>query len=131
MTGACLFVCVAGPGFDSTSPALVRSRPAMRHGATAGLQKNRNRVPISGGRAALTQFVQMSVVLQPSADCVCLEHLFLLLCTCYALKSKIKLISLCFSLLLTLKKIRISIFGLDSKSLPNFDTLIECHQGRI
>ena len=27
MTGVCLFLCVVGPGFDSTFPVFVRSRP--------------------------------------------------------------------------------------------------------
>ena len=32
MTGVCLFVCVIGPGFDSTSPAIVRSRASQETG---------------------------------------------------------------------------------------------------
>ena len=37
MTGACLFVCVVGPVFDSTSPLLWGAEPAMRQGVTAGI----------------------------------------------------------------------------------------------
>ena len=33
MTGVCLFVCVVGPGFDSTSPAFVRSRASQAEGS--------------------------------------------------------------------------------------------------
>ena len=40
MTGVCLFVCVVGPVFDSTTPLLCGAEPAMRQGATAGLSKN-------------------------------------------------------------------------------------------
>ena len=47
--GWSVFVCVVGPGFDSTSPAFVRSR-ASQQGATAGLPIKRNRAPIFGGR---------------------------------------------------------------------------------
>ena len=45
----------------------------MQQGATATMTQNRNRVPISGDRVVLTQFVQMSVVFQPRAGCVFFE----------------------------------------------------------
>ena len=75
MTGACLFVCVVGPGFDSTSPAFVGSRASHAAGSDGRLAQKRNRAPISGDRVVLTQFVQMSVAFQPRSGCVFLEHL--------------------------------------------------------
>ena len=44
-----LFVCVVGKVFDSTSLVLSGAELARRQGATAGMPKKRNRVPISGG----------------------------------------------------------------------------------
>ena len=41
MTGVCLFVCVIGPGFNSTSPAFVRSR-ARQAAGSAGLLAKKN-----------------------------------------------------------------------------------------
>ena len=46
ITGVCLFLCVVGPGFDSTSPTFVRSR--ARQGATASLPKKQNWAPSLG-----------------------------------------------------------------------------------
>ena len=79
MTGACLFVCVVGPGFDSTYPAFVRSRASHAAGSDGRLPpQKRNRAPISGGRVVLTPFVHMSVAFQSRAGCVfgtrCLGH---------------------------------------------------------
>ena len=39
MTGVCLFVCVIGPGFDSTSPAFVRNRASQAAGSDGRLAK--------------------------------------------------------------------------------------------
>ena len=41
--GVCLFVCVVGPGFDSTSPAFVRSRAKQAaESATSSQKKTKN-----------------------------------------------------------------------------------------
>ena len=45
-----VFVCVVGPGFDSTSPAFVRSRASQAVGSDGRLAQKRNRAPISGDR---------------------------------------------------------------------------------
>ena len=50
MTGVCLFVCVVGPGFDSTSTVFVRSRASHAAGSNDRLAQKRNRAPIYGGR---------------------------------------------------------------------------------
>ena len=39
MNRVCLFVCVVGPGFDSTSPAFVRSRASQAAGSDCRLAK--------------------------------------------------------------------------------------------
>ena len=46
--GECLFVCVVGPGFDSTYPAFVRRRASQAEGRDGLLAQKRNRAPISG-----------------------------------------------------------------------------------
>ena len=48
MGGERLFVCVVGPGFDTTSPALVRSRATKAAGSDGRLAKKRNRAPSLG-----------------------------------------------------------------------------------
>ena len=70
MTGACLFVCVVGPGFDSTSPAFVRSRASHAAGSDGWLVQKTESGPITGGRVVLTQFVQMYVAFQPRTGCL-------------------------------------------------------------
>ena len=45
MTGVCLFVSVVGPGFDSTSPAFVRSSASQAARSDGRLAKNGNRPP--------------------------------------------------------------------------------------
>ena len=63
MTGTCLFVCVLGPGFDSTSPAFVRSRASHAAGSDGRLAQKRNRAPpISEGRVVLIRFVLVQAV---------------------------------------------------------------------
>ena len=53
MTGVYLFLCVVGPGFDSKSPAFLRSRASQAAGSDGRLAKKRNRAPISGGRGCV------------------------------------------------------------------------------
>ena len=53
MTGVCLFVCGVGPGFDSTSPAFMRSRASQAAGSDGRLAQKRNMTPISGGRVCV------------------------------------------------------------------------------
>ena len=65
----CLFVCVVGPGFDSTASAFVRSRASQETGSDGQLAQKRNRAPISGA-----EIVQMSAAFQPRADCVFMEQ---------------------------------------------------------
>ena len=50
MTGVGLFVCVVGPGFDSTSPAFVRSTASQAAGSDGRLTQKTESGPISGGR---------------------------------------------------------------------------------
>ena len=50
MTGVCLFVCVVGPGFDSTSPAFMKSRASQAAGSDGRLAQKTESGPISGGR---------------------------------------------------------------------------------
>ena len=54
MTGACLFVCVVGPGFDSTYPTFVRSRASHAAGSDGWLApKKRNRATIFWGQVCV------------------------------------------------------------------------------
>ena len=53
MTGMGLFVCVVGPGFDSTSPAFVRSRASQAVGSDDRLVPKTEWGPISGGRGCV------------------------------------------------------------------------------
>ena len=48
MTGVCLFVCVVGSGFISTSPAFVRSRVSQVAGSDDRLAQKTESGPISG-----------------------------------------------------------------------------------
>ena len=49
MTGVCLFVCVVGPGFESTSTAFVRSRGSQAAGSDGRLAKKNGIGPPSLG----------------------------------------------------------------------------------
>ena len=49
MTEVCLFVCVVGPGFDSTSPAFVRSRASHAAGSDRRLAQKTEIGPTSMG----------------------------------------------------------------------------------
>ena len=64
MAEMCLFVCVVGPGFDSTSPAIVRSRASQAARRDSQLAQKTESGP---------HIVQMSEVFQPPAGCVFLE----------------------------------------------------------
>ena len=61
MTRVCLFVCVVGPGYDSTFPVFVRSRASHAAGRDS---------PLAKGRVGWPQFVQVPVAFQPRAGCV-------------------------------------------------------------
>ena len=74
MTGVCLFVCVVGPGFYSTSPTFARSRASQAAGSDGRLAQKRNRAPYLGEGIVETQFVQMSAAVHPRADCIFLDH---------------------------------------------------------
>ena len=75
MTGVCLFVCVVGLGFDSTSPAFVRSRASQAAGSDGRLtQKNGIGPPSLGAGIVLTPFGQMYAAVQPRTGCVLLDQ---------------------------------------------------------
>ena len=71
MTGVCLFVCVVWSGFDSTSSVFLGAEPARRQGATAGLPKKQNRVPISRGRDCVDT-IPADVCSSPTSCRLCL-----------------------------------------------------------
>ena len=71
MTGVCLFVCVVGPGLDSTSPAFVRSRARQAAGSDDRLARKTESSPISGVRDCVDT---MCAEVQPRASCVFLDR---------------------------------------------------------
>ena len=73
MTGVCLFVCVVGPGFDSTSPAFVRSSQPGGRERRSACQKTESGPPSLGAGIVYPQFVQMYAAFQPRAGCTFLE----------------------------------------------------------
>ena len=79
MTGACLFVYVVGPGFDSTSSAFVRSRTSHATGSDRWLAQKTESGPHIWGQGCVDTICTDVCVFQPRAGCVFLEyHLYVL-----------------------------------------------------
>ena len=73
MTGVCLFVCVVGPGFDSSSPAFVRNRASQAAGSDGRLsQKNGIGPPSMGGGKDCVDTICADVGSIPTSCRLCL-----------------------------------------------------------